>query len=219
MKAIDNLIYLITGKTIKKSIRKTLSGRLPQNTVSKLPDEIRSTYEQRLENLDRKETLGAALVARFSLLTLLFYERLIAENIDKCEAINITSEITWVLYEKLTGMFWIFTRLFSKKPIERVKKAIVFTIKHFPYNSPGYEMEILKSNENEIAYNVYKCPAAEFFKVHQLSELCAETWCDLDYALADKWGVKLERDKTIAKGDGLCTFRFMAKNAGSLSGD
>ena len=73
-------------------------------------------------------------------------------------------------------------------------------------------MEILKTNDNEVAFNVYKCPAAEFFKEKQLPELCTMSWCNLDYTLADKWNVNLERDKTIAKGYGICNFRFLPKN-------
>ena len=187
-----------------------LSDILPQDTISKLPEEIWSEYRQGLTHLEKKETLGANLVIRFSLLTLIFYNKLIAENVEKQEAIRRTAEITWAIYEKLTDKFWFVTRLFSKKAIERVKKAIVFSIKHFPYNRPGYEMEIIKTSDDEIAYNVYKCPAAEFFREHQLSELCAGTWCDLDYSLAEKWNVKLEREKTIAKGDEICAFRFIS---------
>ncbi|NOY09467.1 MAG: L-2-amino-thiazoline-4-carboxylic acid hydrolase, partial [Spirochaetes bacterium] len=71
------------------------------------------------------------------------------------------------------------------------------------------EMEILKTENNVVAFNVYKCPAAEFFKEHKLSELCVKSWCNLDYPLAEKWKVKLERTKTIAKGNELCNFRFV----------
>lgn len=212
MTVIDKLIYMNTNKTFKKSIWKILSDKLPENTIQKIPEDIWSAYEKRSGDLENKETLGATIMVRLSLLTLLFYERLIAENIEKQKAIEITSELTWVLYEKLTYQFWIFTRLFSKIPIERVKKAVNFSIKYFPYNSPGYEMELLKTKDDEVAFNVYKCPAAEFFKKRQLSELCSKSWCDLDYSLAEKWNVKLERDKTIAKGDELCNFKFKAKN-------
>ena len=208
----DKLTYLFVKRSVKKIFCKKLSGKLPGSTVLKLPEEIWNEYKIRLTGLEKKETFGATLMVRLSLLTLILYEKLISENIEKQEAIRLTSEITWLFYDKLTGVFWIFTWLFSRKPIERVKKAISFSIRYFPYNSPGYEMEIINMNDNEISHNVYKCLAAEFFKEHKLSELCAKTWCDLDYSLADKWNVKLERDKTIAKGDELCTFRFIGKN-------
>jgi hypothetical protein len=215
MTIVDKLIYANTNKTIKKAIQKILSDKLPQNTISKFLKEIWTTYEQRSNKLGKKETFGATIMVKLSLLTLLIYEKLIAENIERQQAIEFTSEITWIIYEKLTDRFWIFTRLFSKKPIKRVTKAMNFFIKYFPYKSPGYEMEILKTKDNEMAFNVYKCPAAEFFKEHQLSELCTKSWCDLDYPLAEKWNVKLERDKTMAKGNELCDFKFLAKNEGS----
>ena len=53
-------------------------------------------------------------MVRLSLLTLILYEKLISENIEKQEAIRLTSEITWLFYDKLTGVFWIFTWLFQE---------------------------------------------------------------------------------------------------------
>ena len=145
---------------------------------------------------------------KLSLLTLIIYEKLISENINKQDAIQLTSKIIWIIYEKLVNRIWIFTRIFSKKPIIRVKKAIYFFINYFPYGNPGYKMEILKTEKNIVAFNVYKCPAAEFFKEHNLSELCTEAWCNLDFPLAKIWKVTLERPKTIAKGNEICNFKF-----------
>lgn len=213
---VDKLVYLISRKPAEKLFYKKLSCILPQCTIYKIPKEIWNEYKRRLPGLQKKETAGATLVIRLSLLTLILYEKLISENIQKQEAIRLTSEITWAVYDKLTGIFWFFTRFFSGKPIVRLRKAMNFAVKYFPYNSPGYEMEFLKADDSEFFFNVHKCPSAEFFKEHRLSELCTETWCNLDYSLAEKWNVGLERDKTIAKGDELCTFRFKAKNVANL---
>ena len=209
MKLTDKFIYLNTSKITEKAVGRVLSDKLPENTIQEFPKEIWRMYRQCSENIVTKETFGATVMVKLSLLTLLIYERLIAENFRKQEAITLTSEILRIVYEKLTNRFWIFTRIFSKRPINRVKRAMNFFIKHFPYKSPGYEMEILKTENNVVAFNVYKCPAAEFFKEHKLSELCVKSWCGLDYPLAEKWNVKLERTKTIAKGNELCNFRFM----------
>lgn len=213
---IDRLVYGIMHIPVKKLFHKKLSGRLPEGTVSKLPGEIWNEYKNRLPGLEKKETAGATLVIRLSLLTLILYEKLIAENIQKQEAIRLTSEITWAVYDKLTGIFWFFTRFFSGKPIVRLRKAMNFAVKYFPYNSPGYEMEFLKTDDREFFFDVHKCPSADFFIEHRVSELCSETWCNLDYSLAEKWNVGLEREKTIAKGDGICTFRFKAKSDANL---
>ena len=208
MKLTDKFIYLNTNKIAKKAIKKVLTEKVDENSIDSFIKNIWYEYKERAEKQERKETFGATVMTKLSLLTLIIYEKLLSENIEKQEAIELSSKINWIVYEKLTNRFWIFTRLFSNRPITRVKKAMEFFINYFPYKSPGYEMEILKTPENEVAFNVTKCPAAEFFKEHNLNELCVKSWCNLDFPLAKKWNVELERDKTIANGNEYCNFKF-----------
>jgi hypothetical protein len=42
------------------------------------------------------------------------------------------------------------------------------------------------------------------------SDLCIETWCNLDFPLAEMWGGRLERTQTLAAGCEHCDFRFKA---------
>ncbi len=209
MKLIDKFIYLNTNKIVRKAIKEALSEKFNGKSIENFTENIWIEFYDRTEKQKTKETFGATVMVKLSLLTLIIYEKLLTENIEKQDAIKLTSKINWIIYEKLTDRFWFFTKLFSKKPIKRVKKAMEFFINYFPYKSPGYEMELLKTNSKEVAFNVTKCPAAEFFKEHNLNELCIESWCNLDYPLAKKWNVKLERDKTIAKGNEYCNFKFV----------
>ncbi len=209
MNFTDKIIYLNVHKISKKAFKIVLIDELQDEVIQKFTKEIWLEYKQRSTRITKKETFGATVMVKLSLLTLIIYERLISENIEKQDAIQLTSKIIWIIYEKLANRFWMFTRFLSKKPIIRVKKAIYFFINYFPYKSPGYKMEILKTEKNIVAFNVYKCPAAEFFKEHDLSELCVEAWCNLDYPLAEIWNVTLQRQKTIAKGYELCNFKFL----------
>lgn len=187
-----------------------LSGRLPRSSISELNVRIWEIYKVRVAEVDRQPTLGATVMTRLSLLTLVMFEQLSSHNLSDQEAIRTTSSILWIIYEKITNRFWVLTRVFSRTPIKRVGKAMDFFIKCFPYRSPGYEMQILNADHTEYAFNVYKCPAAEFFIKHNRGDLCVASWCNLDYPLADKWKVTLERERTIAKGDPFCNFRFIA---------
>jgi len=69
-------------------------------------------------------------------------------------------------------------------------------------------MLYLQTDKNIVAFNVYRCPVAEFFISHGLSELCVSAFCDLDYPLADIWDVTLDRPQTIAGGNKYCDFCF-----------
>jgi len=209
MKLIDKFIYFNTSGIAKKAINKILTNKLKNKHLSEFSNEVWTEYSYRTEIVKKKETFGANIMVKLSLLTLIIYEKLLTNNNDKQTAIKLTSRINWIIYENLTHKFWFFTGFFSKRPIKRVKKAMNFFIKYFPYTSPGYEMKILKTENKIVAFNVTKCPAADFFQEHNLNELCIESWCNLDYPLAEKWNVKLERNKTIAKGNELCDFKFV----------
>ena len=188
---------------------RVLSTRLPAGSVHEIHARLSQCYAERVVDLDKQKTFGSQVMTRLSLLTLIIFEQLVEQELSNHKAIQLTSKISWILYEKLTIRFWIFTRIFSRRPIKRVRKAMNFFIKCFPYRKPGYEMEILKSDDTEYAFHVHKCPAAEFFNKHGRSDLCIASWCDLDFPLAKKWGVTLERDKTIARGNSHCNFLFL----------
>ncbi len=209
MNFIDKIIYLNVYKISKKAFEIVLSDKFQDHIIQDFTKEIWIEYKNRSTSITKKETFGATIMVKLCLLTLIIYEKLISKNFKKQDALQLTYKIIWVIYEKLANKFWVFTRVFSKKPIIRVKKAIYFFINYFPYKSPGYKMEILKTKNNVVAFNVYKCPAAEFFKQHNLSELCVEGWCNLDYPLAKIWKVTLQRQKTIAKGYEMCDFKFL----------
>ena len=73
-------------------------------------------------------------------------------------------------------------------------------------------MKYVKSKINIFAFNVYRCPVAEYFASQGLSNLCVSTFCNLDYPLADVWDVILERPNVLAEGAKYCNFKFKSKN-------
>jgi hypothetical protein len=42
-----------------------------------------------------------------------------------------------------------------------------------------------------------RCPVAEYLGSRGAADLCAGSWCNLDYALAEMWGGTLERSGTL----------------------
>ena len=208
MKPLDTIIYLTVIPSAKKTLKQLTAGNFSEEEINALTKTIWVDYGNRVNGLEKPATLGASMMQRLSLLTIIMYEKLL-KNFDKETAVSIVKKITWKIYSKQSGILWKFTRLFSDIPIARVRKAVYFFVKIFPLNPPGYEIDILKTEQNVVAFNVHKCPAAEIFGRNNLSDLCKETWCNLDYPLADMWNVKLERSKTIAKGNELCNFKFI----------
>ena len=77
----------------------------------------------------------------------------------------------------------------------------------FPFNAPGYLIEPV-STTSGTAFDVVRCPNADYFRGEGAIDLCTASWCNLDYALAELTSEKLVRTKTLVRGDGRCDFRL-----------
>lgn len=93
---------------------------------------------------------------------------------------------------------------------ESVKKLRFATtaFRTFPFDSPSYLWKDVPAPPGVVAFDCLKCPVAEHFRSHNLSDLCVNTWCKLDYPLARQWGSELMRTGTIASGASVCDFRW-----------
>jgi hypothetical protein len=55
-----------------------------------------------------------------------------------------------------------------------------------------------------------RCPVADYLGQRDAADLCAGSWCNLDYALAEMWGARLKRSGTLVGSASCCDFRFHA---------
>lgn len=77
----------------------------------------------------------------------------------------------------------------------------------FPFNPPGYGVKRRPANDI-VAFEIVRCPISDYLRTQDATDLCVGAWCNLDYALAEAWGGKLDRASTLAAGDSQCSFRF-----------
>ncbi|MEO9189341.1 MAG: L-2-amino-thiazoline-4-carboxylic acid hydrolase [Acetobacteraceae bacterium] len=77
----------------------------------------------------------------------------------------------------------------------------------FPFNAPGYLIETVAADSGT-AFDVVRCPIADYFRGQGAVDLCSASWCNLDYALAELTHEKLARTKTLVRGDDRCDFRL-----------
>jgi ubiquinone biosynthesis protein len=96
---------------------------------------------------------------------------------------------------------------FTRDPRKRLKLATDL-FRSFPFGSPSYQWRDAPSSDGAVAFDCVKCPVAEFFASQGSSELCVQTFCRLDFPLAQTWGGKLIRTGTIASGAERCDFRW-----------
>ncbi|MEQ9080912.1 MAG: L-2-amino-thiazoline-4-carboxylic acid hydrolase [Sandaracinaceae bacterium] len=167
-------------------------------------------YEVLDHGLPLEPTFGANIMVHLAALTIAFYRALVANGQSPEDARALVAEINWAVYENLTSLPWALTALGGAGTLGRVKRALdLFMV--FPYAAPGYDMAYVDEGPGVVGFDVWRCPAAELFEAHGLSALCKEAFCDLDYPLADMWGVELERTHTLSTGGPCCNFRFRDK--------
>ena len=192
---------------IAPAIRQVLQDRFSPEELERVIQAAWQTYDGLAPDLPAEPTLGARLMVRLAAMTIGLYQALRQAGLDEEEAQERTSQVTWLVYEKMNRLPWKLAGLGIKDPLARVHRVMGWAL-HFLYKAPGYQMQFVPAGDETVAIDVHRCPAADYFGRQGLSELCVSAFCNLDYPLADEWGVMLERPLTLAGGAAYCDFRF-----------
>ena len=152
-------------------------------------------------------TLGAVFSTHAAALTLAMHETLLRHGVSAADSYRAIYDIGWSVYRQMAEPPLLVASAFTRDPRKRLKLATDL-FRSFPFGSPSYQWRDVASPDGAIAFDCIKCPVAEFFATHDASELCVQTFCRLDFPLAQTWGGQLERSGTIASGAPRCDFRW-----------
>lgn len=205
----DTLIKLLRP-LLASAMRRALQVRFSHQKLKQVIQSAWRNYDHLAQNLPTEPTRGARFMVQLAALTAALYKSLRESGLTGEEARELTSQVTWLVYAKTAMLPWKLTRVLAKDRLARVKMAMDWFMR-FLYAAPGYDMRYVDLDEEVVAFDVYRCPAADYFISQGLSELCVSAFCNLDYPLADQWGVTLERPLTLAGGATRCDFCFKRK--------
>jgi len=152
-------------------------------------------------------TLGAVFTTHAAALVLAMHETLVRHGIGADESHRLIYDIAWNVYQQMGEPPLLIGEAFTRDPRKRLKLATDM-FRSFPFGSPSYEWRDVPSADGAVAFDCVKCPVAEFFASRDASELCVQTFCRLDFPLAQSWGGQLQRNGTIASGAEHCDFRW-----------
>jgi hypothetical protein len=142
-------------------------------------------------------------------------QALLSEGIDRAYAVELVADATWKVYEVWGRIGRIVARLRPRGSPEftftQTRPDGTFGLT-FPFESPGYLVRPVPA-ESGLAFDVVRCPVAEYFRARGDVDLCRSAWCDLDYALGEMQGRTLRRTKTLVEGADCCDFRIEAHEA------
>ena len=150
---------------------------------------------------------GGVLMVRLASLTRCFHEALLESGVTPEQAAERTTAATRAAYRVMSRVPGLLSKLAGPDPTRRVRAA-TNVFRRFPFGPPSYVMGDVDDGERTVAFDVLRCPVADYFDAAGLNDLCARSFCGLDYELAAEWGATLQRETTLARGDGSCSFRW-----------
>ncbi|HST58784.1 MAG TPA: L-2-amino-thiazoline-4-carboxylic acid hydrolase [Longimicrobium sp.] len=183
---------------------RVLGPALPREDVDRVWGRTRA-LQRELRKTRPRHSLGVNLVLRLFEWDRALYGALLEAGVPADDAGRWIAEINWMILGPSTALNFSLSRLRSGDLRTRVQSvvdllfAVVFTA---PFR------RIVHPAQDEVAFDVTRCPLAEYFAAQGTPELTRHAACSLDYRMAEQWGVTLQRTRTIAAGHPLCDFRF-----------
>lgn len=180
-----------------------------------ISDVMKKTWDRYYElepSVAVQPTLGAVFTTHAAALILAMHETLLRHGVAAAVSHRLIYDIGWSVYRQMAEPPLLIASAFTRDPQKRLKLATDM-FRSFPFGSPSYEWHDVSSQDGAVAFDCVKCPVAEFFASQNASELCVQTFCRLDFPLAETWGGKLERTGTIASGAERCDFRWSPRTA------
>ncbi len=187
--------------------RKILSDHYTNTQVDEILDRTWLRYLDLEPSIPLQKTFGARFTVHAAAAMIALYEGLTAMGQTKENAAHLINQIAWEVYTVMADLPWFVGGTFTQDSFQRLKLA-TDAFRSFPFGSPAYLWQDVDARDGVVGFDCLRCPVAEYFASHTLSELCVQTFCKLDFPLAEQWGAKLERTGTIASGAPRCDFRW-----------
>jgi hypothetical protein len=178
------------------------AGRFTRSQVSRIVNHGFERFEHQTSDLPSEPTLGSRQNVLLAALTLSFLEALEVDGIERGYAIELTGDVCWRFYRQ----WGAGTRVITRDPVRRLRLSVNAFLT-FPFGRPGYRFDDVPQADGR-SLDMRRCPVADYLGSHGAADLCAGSWCNLDYALAEMWGGTLQRTGTLVAGAHCCDFRF-----------
>ncbi len=188
-------------------LRRRLEARTPAVSWRAVARGAADHYGRLAAGLPRERTVGAAMMVRLAAIMAAYHRALLDAGLAEDESTALVGELFWTVYRALSQGPRLYARLRSRDPLRQVEIAFRLTL-IFPQAPPGYDIRVRESGGEVFAFDIHRCPVADYLGPLGLLEFCRGAICSSDFALADWWGLHLERPHTLAGGADHCDFRF-----------
>jgi len=182
------------------------AGRFTHRDVKSFLSGAFDRFDREVPGLPGEPTLGSRQNVMLAALTLSLLEILEESGIERGYAIELTGDICWRFYRHWGRTTEVASSLVSRDRTRRLRMSVNAFLT-YPFGHPGYQFDDVPEADGR-SLNMMRCPVSDYLGQRNAGDLCAGSWCNLDYALAKMWGARLERSSTLAAGANCCDFRF-----------
>lgn len=162
-------------------------------------------------HVERIETRGSRQNVLLGVFSLAIYRALLAEGVEQSYATELVADLAWKVYEKWIAVPRFVAQRKSDDPQEQMNLMLRMFLR-FPFNRPGYDWQS-RSKPGSMEIDFYRCPVRDYLASEGEEEFMRNTWCTLDFALAQAMteGGRYERPRTLSAGDGVCEMKWFAE--------
>ena len=182
------------------------AGRFTHRDAAGFIDDAFERFEREVPGLPGEPTLGSRQNVMLAALTLSLLESLEQAGVERDYAIELVGDTCWRFYRHWGHVKKAVTSLLSRDPTRRLRMSVNAFLT-YPFGRPGYRFNDVPEADGR-SLNMVRCPVADYLGQRDAADLCAGSWCNLDYALAEMWGARLQRSSTLVAGADCCDFRF-----------
>ncbi len=192
-------------------VRQALGDLYSTEAIGDIVGRMREHYRALEPTVPRQQTAGGDLMIHLAAFTIAMYRTLVDLGHAEDRASRLVYDIAWRAYRRMGDVPWVLSGKFGQDRSRRLKFALDAFLT-FPFSSPAYQWKRVDAGEGVYAFDMVRCPVAEYFRSYGLADLCVQTWCNLDFPLAKEWGgATLERTETLADGGRRCDFRWISR--------
>ena len=112
-------------------------------------------------------------MVRFAALTAGFYRSLLARRVPEADARRLTANVTRNVYRKMAAVPGPSRASLGRRPTIASTYATEL-FRAFPFGPPSYDMVDVAADTDVVAFDVRRCPVAEYFRTQGLSRLCSD---------------------------------------------
>jgi hypothetical protein len=192
------------------------AGRFTRRDVNAVVDDAFARFDRHIAALPGEPTVGSRQNVMLAALTLSLLEVIEESGVDRDYAIELVGDTCWRFYRHWGRATKTVTSLISRDPTRQLRLSVNAFLT-YPFGRPGYRFDDVPEADGR-SLDMLRCPVADYLGQRGAADLCAGSWCNLDYALAEMWGARLERTSTLVSGAACCDFRFLS-GAGSGPND